>query len=85
MTKLLFDLNAPERHCDIVLAMFVGVSFIHTTIMLRSEFLSAVGGYEEGRYISEDRELIWRLLWETSIQFANLPEQVLCIDGMSIR
>ena len=28
MTKLLFDLNAPERHCDIVLAMFVGV--IHT-------------------------------------------------------
>ena len=75
MTKLLFDLNAPERHCDIVLAMFVGVSFIHTTIMLRSEFLSAVGGYEEGRYISEDRELIWRLLWETSIQFANLPEK----------
>ena len=44
--------------------------------MLRSEFLSAVGGFDTGLRRCQDRELIWRLLCDTPIRFANLTEKL---------
>ena len=42
--------------------------------MLRREFLVAVNGYEPGRRRVDDPELLSRLLNDTSIRFANLPD-----------
>ena len=76
MTKVLFDLKVPEEHCRIILAKFVGVSFIYTTIMVRGAVMKAVGGYLPGRRTGEERELYWRILWETRTRFANLPDNL---------
>ncbi len=74
LTKVLFDLNLPPQHCLIVLANFVGVSFIYTTIMVRSTIMRTIGGYQPGRRSGEERELYWRMLWDTRTRFANLNE-----------
>ena len=76
LTKLQFELKAPADHCPIVLANFVGVSFIYTTVMARSAIMRAVGGYQAGRRSGEERELYWRMLWDTRTRFANLPENL---------
>ena len=64
-------------HALIAFTWFFGGSFVCATIMLRREFLISVGGYEPGRRAVEDLELIARLLCETRIKFANLPEHLL--------
>ena len=74
MSKAMFDLNVPPEHCLIVLDSFVGVSFIYTTVMARSAIMSMVGGYQPGRRSGEERELYWRMLWDTRTRFANLTE-----------
>ena len=76
LSSLLFELKAPQEHCLIVLANFVGVSFIYTTVMVRRTIMRAVGGYQMGRRSGEERELYWRMLWETRTRFANLPENL---------
>ena len=76
MTAALFDLNVPQEHCLIVLANFVGVSFIYTTVMVRRAVMRAVGGYQSGRRSGEERELYWRMLWDTRTRFANLPQNL---------
>ena len=74
LNKVLFELNVPPEHCLIVLDNFVGVSFIYTTVMVRSAVMRSVGGYQPGRRSGEERELYWRMLWDTRKRFANLPE-----------
>jgi len=76
LTELLFELNVPSIHPQIVLANFVGVSFIYTTVMARSTIMRAVGGYQPGRRSGEERELYWRMLCDTRTRFANLPENL---------
>ena len=76
LSEALFDLNVPPAHSLIVLDNFVGVSFIYTTVMARGELLRAVGGYQPGRRIGEERDLYWRMLWQTRARFANLPQQL---------
>ncbi len=70
----LFELKVPEKHCLIVFATLVGVSFIFTTIMVRAALIKAVGGYQPGRRAGEERDLCWRLLWHRQIGLANIPE-----------
>ena len=74
MTKLLFELKAPTEHWRIVSAYFVGVSFIFATIMVRATVIRESGGYRQGKRTVEDRELYWRILWETRAKFSNLPD-----------
>ena len=76
LKELLFELNVPEKHCQIVLAKFVHVGFIYATIMTRSAIMRAVGGYQPARRSGEERELYWRILWETRTRFANIPENL---------
>ena len=71
-----FDFMVPPQHALIALNMFFGVSFVGATVMFRSEFLAAVGGYKPGTRVSPDLELSLRLLWQTPIKFANLPERL---------
>lgn len=76
LTSVLFELSVPPKHAQIVLANFVGVSFIYTTVMARSALMRSVGGYQPGRRSGEERELYWRMLWGTRARFANLPENL---------
>lgn len=76
LSKKLFDLSVPSEHCVIVLDNFVGLSFIYTTVMVRSVVMRAVGGYQPGRRSGEERELYWRMLWDTRTRFANLPQNL---------
>ena len=76
LTEVLFDLSVPPEHCLIVLANFVGVSFIYTTVMVRSAIMRASGGYQTGRRSGEERELYWRMLWDMRTRFANLSQNL---------
>ena len=71
------DFNVPQQHAHIALNMFVGASFVGATVMLRQQFLTTVDGFEPGRRSGVDTELFCRLLCETQIKFANLPENLL--------
>ena len=73
----LFNLNMPQRHCIIVLDMFVGVGLMFQTIMLSIDSLRSVGGYASGRRTGEERDLTWRLLFEKKQKLANLPQHLL--------
>ena len=77
MTTLLYYFEVQRQHALIALDLFLDYGFIGATVMLRREFLSAVGGYEPGRRAVEDLELLSRLLHETRIKFSNLPENLL--------
>ncbi len=76
LTRVLFELKVPPKHAQIVLANFVGVSFIYTTVMARSTMMRAIGGYQTGRRSGEERELYWRMLWDKRTRFANLTENL---------
>ena len=74
LSTTLLDIVVPQQHCLIVLDMFVHIGFVYATMMIRREFLTAVGGCEPGRRTAADRELAARMLWETQIRYSNVPE-----------
>ena len=76
LSTLLYYYVLPRQHALIALNWFIGSSFMGATLMIRRDFLLAVGGYESGRRAVEDLELVSRLLQETPIRFSNLPENL---------
>ncbi len=76
MSRRLFDLDVPQAHGIIVFATLIGLSFIFSSVMTRAELLRAVGGYQPGLRIAEERDLYWRLLWQKRARFANLPDSL---------
>ena len=74
MTTTLFDFTVPQEHGLIALNLFFGASFVGATVVSRSKFIEEIGGYTKDRRTSPDLDLSCRLLWHTSIRFANLPE-----------
>ena len=74
MTTTLFDFTVPQEHAIIALSLFFGASFVGATVVARKEFMDLVGGYSKDRRTSPDLDLSCRLLWHTSIRFANLSE-----------
>ena len=76
MTTTLFDYTVPQEHALIALNLFFGASFVGATVVARSEFIEAIGGYTRDRTIPPDLDLTCRLLWHTSVRFANLPERL---------
>ena len=68
--------NQPSHHALIVLAMFHDYAFINASVMIRREFLQAVGGYEPSRRRAADSELQFRLICQTKIKFTNLKEDL---------
>ena len=74
----LTDFAVSQRHGLIVLNMFIGGGFIlHSLLFIRRELLLAVGGYEPGRRTIDDLELHSRLMPQTGIRYANLPDSLL--------
>ena len=68
----------PETaHSLIVLGAVIGTGGIYSTFMFRRRSLLAVGGYEPGRRTGEDRELLFRLLNETSMRYANISDPLM--------
>ncbi len=69
-----FDFIVPRQHALIAFNLFFGASFVGATLLTRSEFMQEVGGYTPYRARCPDLDLSCRLLWHTSIRFANLPD-----------
>ena len=77
LTTQLYSFESHQQHALITLEMFLSYMFKHSTVMFRRDFLTTVGGYERGRRICDDLELWPRLLRETGIRFAALPDCLL--------
>ncbi|MCY4062097.1 MAG: glycosyltransferase family 2 protein [Chloroflexi bacterium] len=71
-----FGINAGRRlHAPIVLSLLTGVVALVTGgLMIRSQPLRTVGGFTDGLRDGEEADLYIRLLVQTRIRFANLPE-----------
>ena len=74
LTQIIFDLQTPPQHALIALHMFFNRSVVGATVMYRQKYIRAVGGYTPGINGYHDRDLQLRLLWDTDIRFANLPD-----------
>ncbi len=70
--KPLAPIPMPLEHPLIAWGQFFGANIAHPAVLLRREPLIAVGGYEERRSLTEDKELWSRLL--PISRFANLPD-----------
>ena len=66
--------SQPVKHALIALNIFLGGPFTHSTTIFRRRYIEAVGGYSPKWIYAQDIELYCRLLAETDIRFANLPE-----------
>jgi len=69
-------MNVGRRlHAPIVLSLITGVvALITGGLMIRSQPLPTVGGFTDGLRDGEEADLYIRLLVQTRIRFANLPE-----------
>ncbi|MDE2637884.1 MAG: glycosyltransferase family A protein [Chloroflexota bacterium] len=74
MSTHLYDFESQQQHALTALDTFLGYSFLRPTLLIQRESITAVGGYEPGRRNCDGLELWSRLLRETRIRFANLPE-----------
>ena len=77
LTAVAFEFKVPPQHALIVFNLFFGASFVGATIMSRGEFIEAVGGYTSDRALYTDLDLSMRLLWNTPIRFANMPDTLM--------
>ena len=71
----LFRFTVPEEHALITWNLFFGWSIAGPAIMIRRELMVAANGYEEGRAICDDLELLSRLVGRTRL--ANLPDSLM--------
>ncbi len=78
-TTLLYNHEAQREHALVAWYWFMGYAFLHPTHMIRRNYLDAIGGYEPGRRICDDLDLLARLLHHTPIRFAGLPDCLLLI------
>jgi glycosyltransferase involved in cell wall biosynthesis len=68
-------LRPPETHAAILWELIFGLPFVHPSVMMRRDVVTAAGGYDPAFIHIEDTELWSRLVSVT--RFANIPE-VLC-------
>ncbi len=73
LTHLHYVATPPRRHALLALNWFIGGISLGATIMIRAEFLRAVGGYS-AEAVSQDLDLEARLLHTTSIKLACLED-----------
>lgn len=73
-TSLLYHYIVSQQHALILLNWFIGESFLGAASMFRREYIDAIGGYEPGRRVVDDLNLLARLFSQTDIQLANLPD-----------
>ena len=74
LTAALFDFNVPNSHALIAFNLLFGASFVGATVVTRREYVDQVGGLASEERKCPDLSLSCRMLWQTSIRFANLPE-----------
>ncbi|MCE2470634.1 MAG: glycosyltransferase family 2 protein [Anaerolineae bacterium] len=76
LTSTHFEFKVPESHALIAFNLLFGASFVGSTVLTRRDYIFQVEGYDsEGRQ-NIDLDLSCRLLWHTSIRFANLLENL---------
>lgn len=75
LTALVGMRALPRLHAPIVLSLFLGAgSLVAGSLMIRLQPLRAVGGFADHLRYAEESDLFVRLLVQTKIRFANLPE-----------
>lgn len=72
LSTILYPHILSQQHALIALDWFISPMFMGATLMLRRDFLLAVGGFSDRVIDSADTELVSRLLGETPVRFANL-------------
>ncbi len=70
----IFTYDVPQQHSLIVYNLYLGMSFLGASVMIRRPFLEAVGGFDSSLMRAQDTDLFARLVHDTDIRFANLPE-----------
>ncbi len=65
----------PERHDELINAIFSAAPFIHPTVIYTKEFIDRAGGYDEDFRRSQDKDL-WLRTYKTSV-FHNLQEPLI--------
>lgn len=71
----LFLFEVPQAHSLIIWNLFFGRTFAHPSVMVRTDILQAVGGYNPDIPVAQDIELWTRLIGQG--RFANLPDELL--------
>ena len=75
LTTVLSTKIPPRQHVFIVLSLFIdSISLFGGCLMIRCEPLRTVGGWNESLRYGEEADLFIRLLLQTRIRYANLPE-----------
>ncbi len=76
MTTTLVSIRAgPRQHAPIVLSLFAGfISLVTGSLMIRRQPLRTVRGFAADLRYGEEADLFVRLLLQTRIRYANLPE-----------
>jgi len=67
-----YDREPAQRHALIMMDCFIGVPFLHGTLMMRRDLFLKVGCFDPTFQYSADRDLMTRLMGRT--KFANIPE-----------
>jgi GT2 family glycosyltransferase len=71
----LFFLNHPTEHAAIMQALYYNSCFLHPSLMIRTEAMRAIGGYNPAYDCAEDYDMIRRMARYGKL--ANLPEYLL--------
>ena len=75
MTAEISTRIVPLQHAPIVLNLFYGApSLLTASCMFRLQPLQSVGGFAPNLYYKAETDLVVRLLFQTRIRIANLPE-----------
>ena len=74
----LFVMSLPLDHAGIIRRLRYGTAIIHSSVMLRNQAVTGVGGYKDTYEGGEDQELFFALARHH--KFANLPDVYLKVE-----
>ncbi len=75
----------PTRHAELVRSRWHVSPFIHSTVIMRREFLDRTDGYQEDLRLVEDYDLWMRGAQRSEFVFANLPMPLVIYRNRSVQ
>lgn len=73
--KTVFFLNHPERHEDILKALYYNSCFLHPALFFRASLMARMGGYRDAYAGAEDYDFVRRMASLTKT--ANIPQYLI--------
>lgn len=75
----------PQTHQELMRRRWYAAPFIHSTVMMRRQFLEATTGYRDGLRLGEDYDLWMRGFADGNFQYANLAEPLVVYRGRPVQ